>query len=109
MNQSNGSVNSRGFQHRSLVGWISEFSSRPMHEPWPVITLDDQMMSDFVEIFDLCKQVGFDEMVIWGLFVERRWPVPVELAIDEKRRKQIQKLLDAAHERGIKILSGLGV
>ncbi|MFC1717820.1 hypothetical protein ACFL6S_29440 [Candidatus Poribacteria bacterium] len=109
MKQSKGSANFKGFQHRSLVGWISEFSSRPMHEPWPVITLDDQMMSDFVEIFDLCKQVGFNNMVIWGLFVERRWPVPIEKAIDEKRRKQIQKLLDAAHERGIKILSGLGV
>jgi len=98
-----------GFEHRSLVGWISEFSSRPLHEPWPVIKLDDEMMSDFHEIFDLCKQVGFDKMVIWGLFVSRRWPVPLHRAIDAQRRKQVQELLDAAHERGIQILSGLGV
>jgi len=98
-----------GFEHRSLVGWISEFSSRPLHEPWPVIKLDDEMMSDFHEIFDLCKQVGFDKMVIWGLFVSRRWPVPLHRAIDVQRRKQVQELLDAAHERGIQILSGLGV
>ena len=98
-----------GFEHRSLVGWISEFSSRPLHEPWPVIKLDDEIMSDFHEIFDLCKQVGFDKMVIWGLFVSRRWPVPLHRAIDVQRRKQVQELLDAAHERGIQILSGLGV
>lgn len=99
----------KGFEHRSLVGWISEFSSRPMHEPWPVITLGSEMMSDFHDIFDLCKQVGFDSMVIWGLFVSRRWPVPLDRAVDAQRRKQIQELLDAAHKRGIKILSGLGI
>jgi hypothetical protein len=80
-----------------------------MHDPWPVITLDDQMMGDFGEIFDLCKQVGFDKMVIWGLFVSRRWPAQIEQSVDEKRRRRIQELLDAAHERGIRILSGLGV
>ncbi|MBC8233997.1 hypothetical protein H8E77_30995 [bacterium] len=99
----------KSFKHRTLVGWISEFSSCPLHEPWPVIKLDDKMMSDFSEIFDLCQQVGFDKMVIWGLFVSRRWPVPLTQAVDAQRRKQIQQLLEAAHERGIKILSGLGV
>lgn len=98
-----------GFQHRSLVGWISEFSSRPLQAPWPVITLDDPMQSDLVEMFELCQQVGFDKVVLWGLFVERRWPVHLEDAIRGERRVRIQKLLDAAHERGIKILSGLGV
>ena len=113
MNQSashvSSNLNLRGFKHRTLVGWISEFSSRPLHEPWPVIKLNDKMMSDFGEIFDLCQQVGFDKMVIWGLFVSRRWPVPLTQAVDAQRRKQIQQLLEAAHERGIKILSGLGV
>lgn len=99
----------RGFEHRSLVGWISEFSSRPLQEPWPVIKLDNDMMRDFYEIFDLCKQVGFDKMVIWGLFVSRRWPVPLHKAVDARRRKQIYELLEAAHDRGIRILSGLGV
>jgi len=102
-------TNDKGFEHSALVGWISEFSSRPLHEPWPVIRLDNEMMSDFYEIFDLCQQVGFDKMVIWGLFVSRRWPVPLHRAVDEKRRKRIQELLDAAHKRGIKILSGIGV
>jgi hypothetical protein len=109
MNRSSYTQKLKGFEYRTLVGWISEFSSRPLHEPWPVITLDDEMMSDFYEIFDLCQQVGFDKMVIWGLFVSRRWPVPLVQAVDEQRRKQIQKLLDAAHKRGIQILSGLGV
>ncbi len=56
MNQSashiSSNLNLRGFKHRTLVGWISEFSSRPLHEPWPVIKLDDKMMSDFCEIID---------------------------------------------------------
>lgn len=97
------------FDYRSLVGWISEFSSRPLHEPWPVIKLDDRIMADFSEFFNLCKHVGFNYMVIWGLFVSRHWPVPLENAIDYQRRKQVQELLDVAHRRGIKILSGLGV
>jgi hypothetical protein len=102
-------TDAKGFKHRTLVGWISEFSSRPLSEPWPVIRLDEEMMNDFAEIFDLCQQVGFDKIVIWGLFVSRRWPVPLYQALDEQRRKQLQELLDAAHNRGIKILSGLGV
>lgn len=97
------------FDYRSLVGWISEFSSRPLHEPWPVIKLDDQIMADFNDFFDLCRNVGFNYMVIWGLFVSRHWPVPLENAVDDKRRRQINELLHAAHERGVKILSGLGV
>ena len=99
----------KGFEHCSLVGWISEFSSRALQEPWPVITLDDQMMGDFSHIFDRCQHVGFNKMVIWGLFVSRRWPVPLGGAIDEKRRKRINELLESAHRRGVRVLSGLGV
>lgn len=99
----------KGFEYRSLVGWISEFSSRPLQEPWPVIRLDDGIINDFHEIFDLCKQVGFNNIVIWGLFVSRHWPVPLRQAVDAERQKQVQDILDAAHQRGIRVLSGLGV
>jgi len=99
----------KSFDYRSLVGWISEFSSRPLHDPWPVIILDDQIMRDFDEFFQLCQHTGFNYIVIWGLFVSRNWPVQLEKSIDDERRKQVQSLLDSAHKRGIKILSGLGV
>jgi hypothetical protein len=62
------------FTHRTLTGWISEFVNRPLPGVWPQIPLDDQTLSDFDAYFDLCRDSGYNEVVIWGFFVDRRWP-----------------------------------
>ena len=97
------------FTHRTLTGWISEFVNRPLPGVWPQIPLDDETISDFERHFDLCRESGYNEVVIWGFFVDRRWPLDVASCVDGERRERIHRVLEAGHERGLKIHSGLGI
>jgi hypothetical protein len=47
----------------------------------------------------------------WGFFIDRSWPVPFEpdRVIDAARAGMLKRFVDAAHERGLKILSGVGI
>ena len=100
---------SDAFAHRTLTGWISEYVSRPLPGVWPQIPLDDETLSDLNAYFDLCVETGYNEAVIWGLFVDRRWPTDIASCIDADRRDRIHRVLAAAHERGLKLHSGLGL
>lgn len=104
-----GVESARGFEFKAYYGWISEMATRPLMDDWPVIQLDPPMLRDFEITFDLCKRLGYDHVVIWGLGVSRDWPVPVARALGQERRKQVQLVIDSAHRRGLKVLSGLGV
>ena len=97
------------FSHRVLIGWISEFANRMLPGEWPQIPLDDDTLSDFEQYFDLCVECGYNEVVIWGFFVDRRWPVDVASSVSADRRGRIARLVRAAHDRRLKVLSGLGV
>ena len=97
------------FTHRTLTGWISEYAGRPLPGAWPQIPLDDDTLSDFEAYFDLCRDSGYNEVVIWGFFVDRRWPVDISSCIDGKRRGRIHRVLGAAHARGLKAHCGLGL
>jgi hypothetical protein len=97
------------FSHRVLIGWISEFANRMLPGQWPQIPLDDETLADFDQYFDLCTQCGYGEVVIWGFFVDRRWPVDIASSVSADRRSRIARLVQAAHDRGLRVLSGLGV
>src|SRR6478609_5414831 len=97
------------FTHRCLYGWISEFVNRPLPGGWPQIPLDDETLSDFDAYFAMCQESGYNEVAVWGLFVDRRWPLDIASCVDADRRGRIARVLDAAHRRGLKVLSGLGL
>jgi hypothetical protein len=102
-------VTGNAFVHRALYGWISEFVNRPLPGPWPQIPLDDETLSDLDAYFDLCREVGYDEVGFWGFFVDRRWPLDITSCVDDDRRARIRRVIDSAHARGLKVLSGLGL
>ena len=97
------------FTHRTLTGWISEFVNRPLPGVWPQIPLDDETIGDFESYFDLCRDSGYNEVVIWGFFVDRRWPLDVGSCLEGDRRERIHRMIEAGHDRGLKIHSGLGL
>jgi hypothetical protein len=99
----------RGFDHRMLYGWISEFANRALPGVWPQIPLDDGILADFDSYFDLCEEAGYNEVAIWGLCVDRQWPLDIRSAVDADRRARIVRLVDAAHRRGVKVYAGIGV
>src|SRR5574340_510192 len=98
-----------GFTHRALYGWISEFVNRPLPGVWPQIPLDDETLTDLDAYFDLCREVGYNEVGFWGLFVDRRWPTDIVSCVAGDRRARVERVLASAHARGLRVISGLGL
>ena len=97
------------FQHRVYYGWITDLASegRP-NDPWPSTRIDDKLLNDYDVNLKFMHEIGLNEIVIWGLFISREWPLDLKDAIDETRRKQVLAIIDKAHQYNIKVLSGMG-
>lgn len=106
----NKTVGSGRFIHRGYLGWITDLATNPdTNADWPSMRIDTQLLQDYHETFGLMKETGFNEIVIWGLYVSRNWPVEIEQVVSPERGAMIETLLADAHKHGIKVLSGLGV
>jgi hypothetical protein len=98
------------FRHRGYLGWITDLATEPdATAPWPSMRLDERLLEDYRRTFDLMKHLDFNEISIWGLYVSRSWPVNITSAVDPKRGAMVEKLIDEAHQHGIRVYSGLGV
>jgi hypothetical protein len=101
---------SNSFRHRGYLGWITDLASEPdSNAAWPSMRLDERLLEDYRRTLDLMKLLGFNEIIIWGLYVSRAWPVQVESAVSPERGRMVERLIESAHERGIRVFSGLGV
>lgn len=98
-----------GFTHRLISGWISDYSSVPLLEPWPSIRLDDRAETDLLQVFDLAADWGYTGLIVWGLLAGRSWSPRLGAAIDADRRARVLRLVEAARRRGLKLLMGLGL
>lgn len=78
-------------------------------ETWPSIKLDQQALDDMNEVFELSQVGGYTHVVIWGLLSARRWAPNLPDTADAERRRNVDGLLRAAHERGLKVLYGVGL
>jgi len=101
----------RAYNHRSAFGcWINDMRNKAMpRENWPYGVLDDQTVESIIGCLELQRQAGFNEFCTFGLLVTRDWPVDISSAVSEDRRQKVNTIIKAAHERGIKLLYGLGV
>ncbi len=98
------------FIHRGYLGWLTDLASEPRpYEAWPSIGIDETLFRDYDEAFRVLQEIGLNEISLWGLFVAREWPLDIEHTLDDARRAQVRRLIDMAHRRGLKVLSGLGV
>ena len=98
------------FRHRSYLGWITDLATRPHPTTqWPAIDVDEALLTDYALTFATMRRLGMNEIVIWGLFVARHWPIDVETAVDDERAQKVRTLLDLAHTHDIRVVSGLGV
>jgi len=98
------------FRYRGYLGWITDLASGP--EPgaaWPSMRLDERLLADYRESFAVMKATGFTELSVWGLYVSRAWPVDIRSAVTPERGRRVERLIDAAHAKGIRVLSGLGI
>lgn len=101
----------RPYNHRTAFGcWINDMRNQAMpRENWPYGVLDDQAVDSITGCLDLQRQAGFNEFCVFGLLATRDWPMDISSAASANRRQKMNKILKAAHERGIKVNYGLGV
>jgi len=102
-------TNEPGFPHRTISGWISDFSSIPRLEPWPSITLDLQMEQDLDEAISLAESAKYTGIILWGLLAGRSWAPFLPQTVDNDRRERVKTLLEAVRSRGLKAIMGLGL
>lgn len=105
-----GAATESPFRYRSLLGWITDQDSRPdENTAWPSMRLDETTMADYERTFDMMVETGFNQIVIWGLFVSDAWPLDITSAVTPQRGKLVERLVARASKRGIRVLNGLGV
>jgi hypothetical protein len=98
------------FDHRGYLGWITDLATEPdANAVWPSMRLNERLLNDYRETFGLMRQIGFNEISVWGLYVSRAWPVDIRSAVSSARGVLVEKLITSAHEHGIRVYSGLGV
>ncbi len=98
------------FKHRGYLGWLTDLASEPdVNAAWPSMRLNGRLLQDYLQTFHLMHDIGFNEIVVWGLYVSRAWPVDIQSAVTAERGRKVEKLIDAAHHRNLRVYSGLGV
>ncbi|MBT3270810.1 hypothetical protein HN371_26950 [Candidatus Poribacteria bacterium] len=98
------------FDYRVTVGWLRDLASQPTpDDAWPCTRWDDQLERDQLRFLDAQAELGVTYNLAWGLFVDRAWPAPLDAVIDDARAERVRRFTDAAHARGLKALSGVGV
>jgi hypothetical protein len=99
-----------GFRYRGYLGWITDLATfADANAEWPSMRLDEPLLKDYRYTFGLMKQLGFEDLCIWGLYVSRAWPVDIAQAVTPERGKLVDKLIADARAKGIRVVSGLGV
>jgi hypothetical protein len=103
-------MGNEAFTYRVTCGWLRDLASEPTpDDPWPCIRWDERLQSDQVRFLDVQAEMGVEYNVAWGLFVDHSWPVPMENVISADRAEKLRVFTEAAHERGLKVLSGVGI
>ena len=98
------------FRHRGYLGWITDLASQPdPHASWPSMRLDAALLEEYRRTFRLMRHLGYNEIVIWGFYVSRYWPADIASAVTRERGALVEKLIDAAHNEGLRVYTGLGV
>lgn len=98
------------FTYAVTDGWLRDLASEPTpDDPWPCVRWDDQLVADQIRFLDVQAELGVTYHLVWGLFIDRAWPVPFENVIDAERERRLHALVDAVHGRGLKMLHGTGI
>ncbi len=88
---------SDGFTHRALNGWITDLATEPApNAAWPSMRLDDQLLQDYRETFALMRRVGFNQIVVWGLYTANNWPLDLKSAVSSERGRRVEQLIASA-------------
>ncbi|MCC7146577.1 MAG: hypothetical protein IT443_09035 [Phycisphaeraceae bacterium] len=98
------------FRYRMTCGWLRDLASEPTpFEPWPSIRWDAQLTADQERFLDAQGEMDVEINSVWGLFADRAWPTDLAKAGASPRGEQVQRFTSAAHQRKVKIVTGMGI
>lgn len=102
----------RQFEYRIAFGpWINDYNNIPRitGRNWPDTTINDQTIKDYNNICDVLSRYGYNFFDNFGFLAGHQWPLDITSVLKNNRKKLVAQMIDAAHERGIKVIYGLGV
>lgn len=100
----------RSYKYRIAFGaWINDMRTEPLPlENWPAPQFDEEAVESAVRAMDVQGPAGFNLLDVWGLFATFGWPADIVSALTPERKRRIERLLQAAKKRGLKVVLGLG-
>jgi len=102
----------RAYKYRIAFGaWINDMRNDPLPlQNWPAPQLDEETMDSLIQALDVQSQAGFNFLDAFGLFATYGYPPDIESAFAEPdRRRKVNRLIEAAKERGMKLMFGMGL
>ncbi|MEW6751168.1 MAG: hypothetical protein AB1505_09345 [Candidatus Latescibacterota bacterium] len=99
------------FTFRTAQGvWINDMRNWALpHDQWPSVRLDETCMRGLVDSLELQAASGFNHLTVFGLLTASSWLPDLPGTVEAERCRRVRVFLDAAHERGLRVLYGLGV
>jgi len=102
----NQSLSKKHYKYRfAFDAWINDVRNESMPlENWPYGVLDDKTVDAIIGALDLQAETGYNGLDIIGLMATYSWPVDVVSVADRDRRRRVNKIIQAAHDRKIKVI-----
>ena len=100
------------YKHRAAFGpWINDMRQEPWPKDsrWPYPVMDDVTVDSIIRCLEVASWAGYNEFNVFGLFATHGWPVDLKSALAEGRKQRVDRILNAAHRLGMKVLPGVGI
>ena len=77
-------------------------------EDWPASQMDDETVRSVIKAMDVQSHFQYNCLDAWGLLATTAWPLNLGDGVDNDRRRRVKKIIAEAHNRGIKVIYGMG-
>ena len=99
------------FSRRIGAGfWINDVKNSAIpNNNWPDVSIDSKLLEDYEYLFEILKASGYNMIDIYGLLVGHDWPPQLENVLENNRKEKVNKIIEMAHSKSIKVIFGMGI
>jgi hypothetical protein len=99
------------FIHKSAIGvWINDVRDTAFQtNNWPPMRIDECTEKSLYRCVDLLSQWGYNQFCLWGLLNSYSWSLDFAREMNEARLQIVRRFIAYAHEKGVRIIYGLGI
>src|SRR5438132_13108143 len=97
---------SEPLKYRIAFGlWINDMRNEVAPaENWPYGALEDETVDSIRRALDVQSAAGYTAIDLAGLLSIYAWPVDIASIADAERRRRVNQIINAAHERKMKVI-----